>query len=154
MYEYSVCIIVLIQKRSIRMEREFKQYLSREKENYLLSQTANNLNHGIENVVFSEKDMKFYKASYHATKNRCRNGFSFQLKRASEYQHGKVKVVYRQDRQYDLTVTGRIMQITGSYIKLFCDRLQKEIKLSLIRIYYVKFIDAPFKIVHNWSRPL
>lgn len=77
-------------------------------------------------------------------------GFSGYLRRITEHQCKKVKVVYDQDRWIRKTLVGRILEVGDRKLKLICDRSQSILEIPVNQIDHVKLIDT-FQVIRKWK---
>jgi hypothetical protein len=78
------------------------------------------------------------------------SGFSGYLRRVTENQCKKIKVVYDQDRWICKTLIGRILEIGDCKLKVFCDESQSILTIPVNQINHVKLIDT-CQVIPKWK---
>lgn len=81
---------------------------------------------------------------------RSSSGFSGYLRRVTENQCKKIKVVYDQDRWIRKTLIGRILEVGDRKLKICCDGSQSILTIPVNQIDHVKLIDT-CHIIRKWK---
>ena len=81
---------------------------------------------------------------------RSSSGFSGYLRRVTENQCKKIKVVYDQDRWIRKTLVGRILEVGDHKLKVCCDGSQSTLEIPVNQIDHVKLIDT-CQVIRKWK---